>query len=32
METLLINAYICMDQKAKLFEINSIDIGTKELF
>ena len=31
METLLTNAYTCMDQKSKLFETNSIDIGTKEL-
>ena len=31
METLLINAYPYLVQKSKLFETNSIAIGTKEL-
>ena len=31
METLLTNAYICLGQKSKLFETNSIAIATKEL-
>ena len=31
METFLINAYTRFDQKSKLFETNSIAIGTKEL-
>ena len=31
METLLTNAYTRLDQKSKLFETNSIAIGTKEL-
>ena len=31
METLLTNAYTRFDQKSKLFETNSIAIGTKEL-
>ena len=32
METLLTNAYTCLDQKSKLFKTNSIASGTKELF
>ena len=31
METLLTNAYTCLDQKSKLFETDSIAIGTKAL-
>ena len=31
METLLTNAYTRLDKKSKLFEKNSIAIGTKEL-
>ena len=31
METFLTNAYTRLDQKSKLFERNSITIGTKEL-
>ena len=31
METVLTNAYTRLDQKSKLFEANSIAIGTKEL-
>ena len=31
METLLTNAYTCLDQKSKLFKTNSIALGTKEL-
>ena len=31
METLLTNAYTCLDEKSKLFETSSIAIGTKEL-
>ena len=31
METVLTNAYTCLDQKSKLFETNYIAIGTKEL-
>ena len=31
MKTLLTNAYTCLDQKSKLFETNSIAIGTEEL-
>ena len=31
METLLTNAYTRLDQKSKLFQANSIAIGTKEL-
>ena len=31
METLLTNAYTRLDQKSKLFETNSVAIGTKEL-
>ena len=29
METLLTNAYTCLDQKSKLFQTDSIAIGTK---
>ena len=31
METLLTNAYTCLNKKSKLLETNSIAIGTKEL-
>ena len=31
METLLTNAYTHLDKKSKLFEKNSVAIGTKEL-
>ena len=31
METVLTNAYARLDRKSKLFETNSIAIGTKEL-
>ena len=31
MEAFLANAYMRLDQKSKLFETNSIAIGTKEL-
>ena len=31
METLLTNAYTRLDKKSKLFEKNSVAIGTKEL-
>ena len=31
METVLTNAYTCMDQKSRVFKTNSIAIGTKEL-
>ena len=31
METLLTNAYTCLDEKSKVFETSSVAIGTKEL-
>ena len=31
MKTVLTNAYICLDQKSKLLETNSVAIATKEL-
>ena len=31
METLLTNAYTCLNEKSKLFETSSVAIGTKEL-
>ena len=31
METILTNAYTCLDQKSKLFKTNSLAIATKEL-
>ena len=31
METLLTNAYTGLDKKSKLFEINSVALGTKAL-
>ena len=31
METVLTNAFTCLDQKSKLLETNSVAIATKEL-